>query len=337
MQNNEIDLLQLTKSVWRKRKKIATYAIIGAIVGVIIAISLPREYTSSMLVVSENKNSSQSGGMGALASMVGANLNLASDASINDKIYPYILKSTPFISEFVDIPVEHKGEIITFSDYLLNNQKSPWWSYIISAPKKLMTSIFSDRDSENINILENPKLFNLYTNVFKSTVSLEVDEKDKVISISTTTQSPVISKQINDSIYVKLKSYLYDYKTAKARHNLERSVKSMEEAKDIYYKTHEEYAQAQDKNKSLIQESARVKLKRLENENDIAFNTYQQLATQVELDKIKLQEETPIATIIQPSLVSTIPSSISRVTVVIISMILGVMTGIVVVLLKDYK
>ena len=42
----EIDLLKLAKSVWRKRAFILKVATAGAVVGLVVAFSIPREYTT---------------------------------------------------------------------------------------------------------------------------------------------------------------------------------------------------------------------------------------------------------------------------------------------------
>ena len=45
-ETEEIDLLELAKKIWAKRRFIIKYALIGAVAGLVIGFSLPKEYTS---------------------------------------------------------------------------------------------------------------------------------------------------------------------------------------------------------------------------------------------------------------------------------------------------
>ncbi|MDE5793273.1 MAG: hypothetical protein K2I08_00965, partial [Muribaculaceae bacterium] len=42
----EIDLLELAMKLWNQKKKICLWCFIGAILGVVVAFSIPREYTT---------------------------------------------------------------------------------------------------------------------------------------------------------------------------------------------------------------------------------------------------------------------------------------------------
>ena len=44
----EIDLLELAMKLWRQKKKIGIWCLVGAIVGIIVALSIPREYTTDV-------------------------------------------------------------------------------------------------------------------------------------------------------------------------------------------------------------------------------------------------------------------------------------------------
>ena len=43
----EIDLLELAMKLWQNKKKICIWCFIGAVFGLVIAFSIPREYNSS--------------------------------------------------------------------------------------------------------------------------------------------------------------------------------------------------------------------------------------------------------------------------------------------------
>ena len=74
----EIDLLELGRKLWSKRRLIIRYSIYGFIAGVIISFSIPKEYTTSILMTPETSDSKNNmGSMAGLASLAGINLGTA--------------------------------------------------------------------------------------------------------------------------------------------------------------------------------------------------------------------------------------------------------------------
>ena len=136
----EIDLLELGKKLWSKKRFIIKCSIIGAIVGVVVAFSIPKEYTTTVVLTTESGKSA-GGSMGALASMAGINLGGAQSEDVfSPELYPNVLNSTPFIQGLLDINVRDDAQGINTSlyDYINKEQKSAWWSYIFKAPGVLM-------------------------------------------------------------------------------------------------------------------------------------------------------------------------------------------------------
>ena len=66
VQEQEIDLLELAKKVWDSRKLILKVCGIGAVIGLVIGFSTPKEYTSKILIAPESTSKSSSSGMSAL-------------------------------------------------------------------------------------------------------------------------------------------------------------------------------------------------------------------------------------------------------------------------------
>ena len=84
-QEEEIDLLELALKVWGKRKFIFRACGYAVLVGLVIAFSIPREYTASAMIAPELSDNKTTGGLSSLAAMAGLNLNGTSTA---DAIYP---------------------------------------------------------------------------------------------------------------------------------------------------------------------------------------------------------------------------------------------------------
>lgn len=302
MENQEINIIAILKPLLSNRRKIMLWSAIGLAIGIIIAFSTPRQYISAITLAPEGK-SNQSSSAGALANMMGVEGLGDSNAGITEALYPQILKSTPFLLELASVEVPFEGKNIPFDEFILNHQKQAWWNGIFS-----LWGLFSSSDEAKITIYNSPSLKQRYIRAASSSLGAEQDKKTKLLIITSVSQDPAIAQIMADSAFVKLQRYMVSYKTQKTRSNLESNTKMCDEAKFKYYQSDIDYADALDRNKNLISKYTEVKLDRLKNERDLAYNIYMQLATQVESDRVKLQEETPIATVIEPAQVALVPT-----------------------------
>ena len=138
-QEEEIDILELIGKLWKNRISIIKWSCLGAVLGLIIGFSLPKEYSASVVLAPESEQKMGSG-VSSIASMMGVNLDNSVDA-ISVEMFPEVVKSTPFLFQLFDLEVtfERKGETITTDllDYMLEYQKSPWWTPIMEAPFKV--------------------------------------------------------------------------------------------------------------------------------------------------------------------------------------------------------
>lgn len=322
----EIDLIELLRAVWAQKRKLCKWGAVGLVAGIVVAVSIPKEYKTVVQIAPEGTVQEGQGQMSGIAAMMGVNIGGAATAGVTEKIYPEIVKSTPFLLEFANIEVQNKDkQKMSLFNYLDTDQKAAWWSYVISAPMDAIgwtRGLFSEDKSEKIAI-DSIDMFNLseelrnFAGTLSSRIQVEADKKTSIYKVSAKMQDPLISAVVADSLVSKLQRYMTSYRTSKARADLEMNQKMLDEAQQQYYAADEIYASSVDKNQNLIMQSAKVKVERLKNERDLAFTVYEQLATQVEMSKVKLQEETIIATIIEPASVPLLPDSPNKKLIVI--------------------
>lgn len=331
----EINIVELFKTYIRNWKLLLKWGVVAAVIGVIIAYSTPRQYRSVVEVVAENNNNANSSpSMSAFAGMMGVNMGTTNEG-LTIEVYPKVAKSPLYIKEFYDIPVQFNGQTMAFGKYLTQEQKSPWWSYIFGFPSRMIGwigSLFSSSDGTAVtdmtyNIKQPTQQQAAFEYGFSKAVTVVADKKTGIITINVLMQNPEIAAQIADSAFQKIQSFVIDYRTGKSRQDLESNEKLLEQAKENYYKADSEYALAKDKNRNLISKVAETKLERLQNEKQITFSVYQQLASQVEMNKMKVQEQTPIATLIQPARIPLSADSPSKPKYLIGFAFLGVLFG----------
>lgn len=140
-------------------------------------------------------------------------------------------------------------------------------------------------------------------------ITASVDQKTSVVTIGVQMQDPLVSAIVADTVVKRLQDYVTEYRTNKARKDLEYAQKLNEEARDNYYKAQQRFADYLDRNQSLAFNSARTVRDRLENEAQLAFNLYNQTAQQVQTAQAKVQENTPVYAVVTPATVPVKASS----------------------------
>jgi uncharacterized protein involved in exopolysaccharide biosynthesis len=335
----EIDLLELARKLWDNRKTILKWGGIGIIAGLVIALSIPKEYTTTIKLAPEASQSGGSAGnLGALAAMAGISPvgNSGKDA-VNPQLYPDIVNSIPFTLELFNVSVTNADGSVTKSvkDYVSNDLSAPWWSAVMSLPGKAIggvRSLFSSSDKEGEESRK-PDSFRLtpeengIVGALAGRVSVDVDGKTSIISISVTMQDPVVSAMLADTVAERLKEYVTDYRTNKARSDLSYAQKLNDEAREDYFTAQQNYASYMDKNQGVILRSMRNEEERLQNEMQLAFNLYNTTAQQLQMAKAKVQEITPVYTIVQPATVPLAPSKPSKMMIIVGCLFLAVVAA----------
>lgn len=321
--NGNIDIVGMARKIWDDRKKILKYCGIAAVAGIVIGFSIPREYTTTVKLAPEISAAGKSmGGLSALAGIAGINMSNAQAGDVLlPELYPDILSSTTFTTGLFRIKIpdtENKGSEMTVYEYMKDHQKYPWWVTLFKLPVMAIEGISSLIGKEHIEENRETDVFHLTKDEAKvarkltESINVSIDNTTSVISLSVTMQDPVISATLTDSVLTRLQGYITDYRTNKARNDLEFAQKLYDESKVKYYKAQQEYASFFDRNLNIRLKSVEGIQERLQNEMNLAYNLYNQNAQQLEVAKAKVQENTPAFTIIQSASVPLIPSKPSK-------------------------
>lgn len=148
-------------------------------------------------------------------------------------------------------------------------------------------------------------------------ISTSVDKKTQVVSLSVTMQDPLIAATLTDTVMLNLQNHITQYRTDKARHDLEFTQRLFDEAQGKYYAAQQRYAQYVDQNQALSRRSFRTEEERLQNEMSLAYSLYNQTAQQLQLARAKVQESTPVYAVVQPATVPLNPSNPSKMMILV--------------------
>ena len=315
----EIDLMDLLRKVIGIRKKIYKAAGIGLIIGVIVAISIPKQYTVEVTLSPEMGNNKGGGLSGLAASFLGSGVSMGDGTdALNASLSADIVSSTPFLLELSNMKVPVSGsEEISLSSYL-DEESSPWWSYVIGFPGMVIggvkslfiededESIFSDKASQGtieLSKKESQKIESL-----KKKIVASVDKKTSMTSVTATFQDSKVAAVVADSVVKKLQEYIIDYRTSKSKEDCLYLEKLFKERQQEYYAAQRKYADYVDAHDNVVLQSVRAEQERLQNDMSLAYQIYSQVANQLQVSRAKVQEEKPVFAVVEPAVVPLKPS-----------------------------
>ena len=319
----EIDLMDLLRKVIGIRKKIYKAAGIGLVIGIIVAISIPKQYTVEVTLSPEMGNNKGGGLSGLAASFLGSGVTMGDGTdALNASLSADIVSSTPFLLELSNMKVPVSGgEEISLSSYL-NEESSPWWGYVIGFPGMVMggaKSLFTENEDEPISsdkvsrgAIELSKKETEKIETLKKMIAAAVDKKTSMTSISVTFQNPKVAAVVADSVVKKLQEYIIDYRTFKAKEDCIYLEKLFKERQQDYYAAQKKYADYLDSHDNIILQSVRTEQERLQNDMSLAYQVYSQVASQLQVARAKVQEEKPVFAVVEPAVVPLEPSGTSR-------------------------
>lgn len=318
MEESSIDFGKIFKDLLRHKMLYAKVLPIAFVLAAIYALSLPNYYNCQVKLAPELGSGTKvgSGGLASLASSFGVNLGGAQQGAdaITPTLYPDLMNSVDFKTALFPVKVTRMEDQKTFTyyDYLMNEQKAPWWS---QAKQAFFGLFVTPEPAEGLSKVDPFQLTKEQADIVKAinqNVVCDVDKKTFVISISVTDQDPLICATLADSVKTRLQKFITDYRTSKVRVDLEYHRKLYAEAKAKYEQARNRYAAYSDSHRDVSSQSAQTKLSDLQNEMQLQQQIYQQVVAQLQQAEMKVQEETPAFTTFQSATVPVLKAGPKR-------------------------
>ena len=346
--NDEIDITDLLKKLWVKRRFILKVTGIFVLIGLFIALFSPVQYTSTCTVIPQSGNGSGGGGLGGVAAIMGLNMGTAmmTEGTLSPVIYPEIIKSVPFTREIMKTEViveKSNGRPITLYDYYSDKQYKNFnllnaiKRFTIGLPGVIIGAIQSDKDpeiEESTTVADSTTVYTLSLeeksvyDAIQGSLQIDLNSKDGYVSLSYTFPEAMVAAQVTDKLYRTLESYVSQFKSEKLNDNLLFVDQSYETARADFLDVQNRLSAFQDANRSLTTASARSMETRMRNEYEIAFTVYRELATQREQAKIAVKENQTILTLVNPPVVPLEKSAPRRSIIIVGFLFFGLVVAV---------
>ncbi len=315
-EESSIDFGKIFKDLLKHKTLYFKVLPLAFVLAAIYTLSLPNYYNCQVKLSPELSGSGSKSGLASLASSFGVNLGSAlgnSTEALFPTLYPDLMNSVDFKTSLFDVPVTREEDQKTFAyyDYLMNEQKAPWWSMGI----KVFFSLFGSDEEQSDTKVDPFRLTKKQAAIVKAinkNVVCDVDKKTMVITIDVTDQDPLICATMADSVKTRLQKFITDYRTSKARVDLEYNQKLYGETKAKYVQARDAYARFSDSHRDVSSQSAQTKLADLQNEMNLQHQIYQQVVAQLQQAEMKVQQETPAFTTLQSATVPVLKAGPKR-------------------------
>lgn len=320
-ENDEItiDWMDILRRIIAIRKTLYKAAGVGVVLGIIIALSIPKQYTVTVTLSPEMNGDKANGGLASLASsFLGGGTTSSSNDALNVTLAPDIVASTPFVLELFNTHIQTlDGELDTTLVAYLDEQKTPWWGYIKAAPSLAIgaiKSLFTEEadTTATLNPFQLTEKEAAKVKGLRQSILAEVDKKTAMTTITVTLQDPKVTAIVADSVVAKLQQYIIDYRIKKAKEDCAYLEELYHERQQEYYDAQSKYAHYFDTNRNIAFQSVRAEQERLQNDMNLAYQVYSQVAQQLQVARAKIQEEKPVFAVVEPATVPLEPSGTSK-------------------------
>lgn len=346
-----IDYVALIQTYWQQRKTIFIVVFVFALIGFINAYSAQEEYTSQVKLMPESEQQQSLGGLGGLARQFGVNTSFESGEGIPVSFYPEVAKNLIMLNRLMNyqIRTQNIDEPLTLQEYFQQSaNKSPfaviqkytiglpglilnWVRGLIPSPKKKNTlQIDQSTEESHQTIIQNfnDAEWNMIENL-RSRISVIQDQETGIIVVEVMMPDPVLAAETANQVVELLKEYITNYRTEKTKKDLEFIEERLDDAKIKFLEAQQALASYSDRQRGTTRATDDIERQRLENEFSIAFNIYNVMAQRLEETKIRLQEVTPVVSILDPPAIPNQRSEPQRMRIILVFVIIGFVVGVI--------
>ena len=347
----EIDLLDLFRTLWKRKKIILIITGIFTVLGLIAALATEHRYVTKIAFVPQY-NSTMSSRLSSLASLAGVSLDDGSnDGPISPVVYPKVISNLDLLKELAYTPIHFKGYaepiplIDWFNDeqYQTKNFFKGLVRYTVGLPGVIKDAIEANKeedlivsaDSTGISAPALTKEEAVAIKALRSCLDLDIVKSEKHAVLSATMNESTASAELAIAAYDLFKEYISRFKVKKATDNLEYLEKQYASAKADYEKKQASLAWLKDRHQGKRTAASEVEYQRLSTETELARMLYLELAKNCLSARVKVKEDNVAFTELTPAYVPR-KSANSRKTILLIWMLAGLVIGCGWALIKDH-
>lgn len=342
LNDDEIDIIGLLRSLWKERLNVIRITVICMLIGLFTALTSASKYKSTIVIKPSigGSKSGISGNLGGLAAMAGINLGQStSSGDMDPSLYPNIIESYQFQSELMEssVYVKELNSEVSLKESLTDNNPNGFRHFLNRHFSEQIKSELGEiliTGENNIHKISNEEY--MLMKLLKSKLAITVDEKKGIVSLSATMNDNLQAAQLVTNAQELLQKKVIAHRLKKIEDDLSYIEARFFEKKKTFEQAQFNLAIYRDANKNINSSIAQTEIERLESEYQLAFSLYTELAKQYETQKLHLKKNTPVFLVLKKAVVPLEKINLSRVSIFLISILIGLISGIGYVLIKDF-
>ena len=315
IKDDEIDLVEILKKIYKSRKLILYVTLLFAIIGLVVGFTSPVVYNSSTIFIPQNQEPSTSS-LSGVASLVGINLGSSYGGEIPISMYPKISESPKFKRLLLKSMIEIEDSL-TLKNYLVKKYN------IENEKTKEIGYIYVSKSEE--------RLFKLLTKI----LTVNVSPKDGYVIINSKMPIAKYSAAIANNAREILQKIIVENKIESAKQNLNFVQEQLVDKKIIFDSIQSKLSYFKDSNLNLVNSLFINEQEKLEAEFQIINAVVTDLSKEVEQAKLQVTKDTPVFSTISEAFVPNERTSPVRRNILIVFSFIGLIISSIYVMIKD--
>ena len=342
---DQIDIIALLSKLWDCKKLIFRTVCLFGIIGIVVALSTPNQYTASAMFTPNSSSSSSSGSssLKGLASLAGINIGGMSEGSkeVSPMLYGKILESAIFKQQLLDTPLKNIEGIPTLRAYFMQPTSvlGTVKEYTLGLPSKIIGLFKGEASTQSLESLEGITAVSEedfeYFEAIDDLLTLSINDKDGFIEIIAKSKNPHVAAQVAKNGELLLQQQIIAIKTKSSLELLQYLEEQYADKKVLLNQAQDRLSRFKDRNLNISTNRFSNNQTRLESELQTATAVFQNVVTQLEQVKFQVTKDTPVFSILKPVVFPNEKSEPKRSLIVVVWLFLGAVFSIGFVLAKD--
>lgn len=244
-----------------------------------------------------NSGNASIGGLGGLAASMG--MGAAPDANIfTGENFNYFVKSRPVLERTLMKFVDVRGQKIMLANFYIDSSgiKTDEWEDI----EPMQRFKFTVNKPDSFNLDERKALNALVSKLYANAEVGPIDRKSSFISVGVTSQSPLLSQDLVENLLNTVEELYTENQTAKTRKIMIMYKRRTDSLSYVLGRTENQLAKTMDENLFVIAPEAKSQASKLTRNSTFVQSLYNQSLAEYDNLRLRLIQETPLFTIIEP-------------------------------------
>lgn len=328
----------IKKQIIIRWKTILLFFIVFIVLGIVIAITTPKEWRLKTTMVSESSSSNTTGQLDGLASLAGFSLPNKDSGFLSPQLYDVILNSTSACLELLknDYFFSRINKTLSLKEYLLYYEEQGLIQSFFKSSEKYTNE---NNLNKTQNISKISKTDEALVKQVRDRINLNLNEETGLITLDVIMQDPVVVAQMSLFLIAYLNDYVNDFNTRSLSREIKYLTANIQLKKEQYEDIQKRLDEFIESNRSIYSERVNSRLKELQLERDLHYNVYTTLLNKKEEISLKIKKKSNIIHVIDPVRAPYKRTQPRKGMIVIIYALIGTILGLVWVLVtyKNHK